>query len=467
MWDALRAPIPQEKKDLLADRWSSLEPALRTDFQGFGQQSTGCGAVLGAFPRCDFDCRGCYLGADANAVKPFDRQEIFRQLDALRRHLGPKGNVQITDGEVTLLPIKVLLAILRYARDIGLIPMLMTHGDSFRRKPDLLTRLVAEGGLTEVSIHVDTTQQGRRGEWNPQRESDLHPLRDEFAALIRRVRRETGVRLRAATTMTVTSENLDGVESVVSWCLENRDAFGLISFQPLAPVGRTREELVGVKVAELWERVGAALAEHGVDTSVRTPAWFGHPDCTRMETLLVLDRPGRSPVAAPMLRPGEERDRAIAERYLELGFGGVVFRDDSLSVRLARGAGMFLRAPGWFFGPFRRWMAARTREFGTTLPRLVFQLLRGRARLDGFSVASHHFMGAEEMATAKGQERLEACVFRLPVEDRMVPMCQINAGDLRDRLYDRGWAVGKVATAEERPRLPVVDAVREPASASL
>ena len=38
--------------------------------------------------------------------------------------------------------------------------MLMTHGDSFRRRDGLLKRLVVEGGLTEISIRVDTTQRG-------------------------------------------------------------------------------------------------------------------------------------------------------------------------------------------------------------------------------------------------------------------------------------------------------------------
>ena len=74
-------------------------------------------------------------------------------------------------------------------------------------------------------------------------EAELMPLRDEFAELIRSVRRRTGKPLHVASTVTVTRENLSGVASIVSWFVENADAFSMVSFQPVAAVGRTRAEL--------------------------------------------------------------------------------------------------------------------------------------------------------------------------------------------------------------------------------
>jgi MoaA/NifB/PqqE/SkfB family radical SAM enzyme len=219
-------------------RWESLDPRWRTPGQGLGQQATGCGATIGVHPRCDFACTGCYLGADANVVRPVGLEEAFRQFDRLRAWLGPKGNTQITDGEVTLLPAEDLIAMLRHARRIGLIPMVMTHGDTFRRRPGLLERLMTEGGLTEVSIHIDTTQRGRVGYTHPRSEQDLAPLREECADLVRSARRRTRLPLRAATTLTITRDNLDDVPHVVEWCLRNRDTFGMVSFQPVAQVGR-------------------------------------------------------------------------------------------------------------------------------------------------------------------------------------------------------------------------------------
>ena len=154
-------PVTAEKRALLSERWSALDPAVRLPGQGFGQKATGCGATMGIQPRCDFSCTGCYLGAEANRIPAMPVDAVLRQLDELRRWLGPKSNVQITDGEVTLRPVDELVEILRYARGIGVIPMVMTHGDNLRRQPGLLERLMTDGQLTEVSIHIDITQRGR------------------------------------------------------------------------------------------------------------------------------------------------------------------------------------------------------------------------------------------------------------------------------------------------------------------
>ncbi|HEY8020602.1 MAG TPA: radical SAM protein, partial [Thermoanaerobaculia bacterium] len=261
-------PVTPEKRRLLAERWAALDPSLRVAGQGLGQKATGCGATIGLQPRCDFACTGCYLGSEANRVPALPTAAILAQLDELRRHLGPKSNVQLTDGEVTLRPEAELLEILRHARAIGVVPMLMTHGDNLRRRPGLLERLMADGGLTEVSIHVDTTQRGRDGYRQPASERELDPLRDEFAALIRRARRRTGRELRAAMTLTVTRDNLPQIAGVVRWTIANRDAFGLMSFQPLAQVGRTRRELEGVAAAELWREIGRATADYGLDLAM-------------------------------------------------------------------------------------------------------------------------------------------------------------------------------------------------------
>src|SRR6476619_2419518 len=147
----LKDPVTAEKRAILADRWSKLDPELKVLTQGLGQKATGCGATIGIQPRCDFACTGCYLGHEANHIPALSTAAILRQLDEMRRWLGPKSNVQITDGEVTLRPAGELVEILAYARSIGVIPMVMTHGDNLRRQPGLLERLMEDGGLTEVS----------------------------------------------------------------------------------------------------------------------------------------------------------------------------------------------------------------------------------------------------------------------------------------------------------------------------
>ena len=428
-------PISPEKKAILADRWQGLDPRWRKLTQGLGRQATGCGATIGMHPRCDFDCEGCYLGSDANRVPRRSTDEIFRQLEAMRAYLGPKANVQLTDGEVTLLPVEELVAVLNRARELELLPMIMTHGDSFRRRPGLLERLVVEGGMTEMSIHVDTTQRGRLGYKGVANELALMPLREEFAAMIRETRRSTGVKLRSATTMTITRDNLDGVPAVVAWCLENRDVFGMISFQPLAQVGRTRDGLSGVTMQELWSRVGDALRPYGFTNNGAGPFLFGHPDCTRLELMTVYQRNGEAPRVFSIFREGDPGDEALLADFHARGLAGINFRDDTTLERVCRALGVALNNPLWIAGPARRFLASRLAHFGTSLPGLAWDLARRRVRLDGFSIVSHHFMSGAELSSPVGEERLAACAFKLPVDGRMVSMCEVNAGGLREAFY--------------------------------
>ena len=433
----LREPIPAEKRWLMRARRETLDPRWRTVGQGLGQQSTGCGATIGVHPRCDFACTGCYLGADANQSRPLTTEQVLRQLDRIRAWLGPKGNVQITDGEVTLLSVEDLVAILRYARGLGLIPMVMTHGDTFRREADLLERLMVDGGLTEVSIHVDTTQRGRLGYKNATSELDLHALRDEFAGMIRTARKNTGLPLRAATTATITRENLRDVSSIVKWCIGNRDAFSLLSLQPVAQVGRTQPGLAGITVAELWKEIERALSAFLTARPQTHALMFGHPDCTRIELFAVYERAQRSPRLVPIMRDGHIEDTEMVRAFFERNLGGLNFRDDPVFERVCRAAGVLLSEPRWVLGPLRRWALGRVAEVGTSATQLVLDVVRRRAKIGSFCVASHHFMSAAELATPTGQERLAACVFRVPIGDEMVPMCRVNTSGAREAVYGR------------------------------
>src|SRR3712207_9370122 len=83
---------------------------------------------------------------------------------------GPGGGLQITGGDVADAYWKSgradeLVEIIRYAYSVGSIPMLMTHGQTLIEHPEFLERLVVEGGLRPISVHVDMTQrsEGRRG----------------------------------------------------------------------------------------------------------------------------------------------------------------------------------------------------------------------------------------------------------------------------------------------------------------
>ncbi len=412
-----------ETRSVLAAAWARLPEPLRTPTQYLGRHYAGCGATIGAMPKCDFACAGCYLGEDANRTHPRPLAEIRTQLRELRAWLGPAGNVQLTDGEVSLRREVEVIELIRYAREIGLVPMLMTHGESFRRRPGLLERLMVEGGLTEIGVHVDTTQRGRRDRFAlAKTEADLNPLRVEFAALIRAARRQTGRRLEAASTVTVTRDNLAGVPDIIRCLLAHTDAFKMVSFQPVADVGRTEHNLRGVHPDELWEKI----AEGAGDRSIRRgEGSLGHPSCSRFVQGFAVRNPlpGR-----PRFFPYYRRDQPDEINALQELFdrvGGMSFRLDNRWSALRRAG----------------WMLARHGGFALTrlLPQ-AWKLWRraGTMRGNYFALVSHHFMSAAEIATPVGRERLEACAFKVSINGRLESMCAVNALGLREAFYREG-----------------------------
>ena len=396
-----------------------------------GRQWEGCAATIGAMPRCAFDCTSCYLPRDANRAKPLPLEALFAQLERIRRHFGPWGNVQITDGEVTLRDADELVALLKHAAELQLIPMVMTHGETFLRDPALLRRLVIEGGLREVSFHVDTTQRGGRGlrAHRVERERELDPVRDACANLVRELRRETGIELRVAATVTVESHNLDQLDEIVRWTLANSDVMRILSFQPSAQVGRTRPD--GVKgVDELWR-----VVERGLGREVGTGIlWFGPRECSRVEMGCVWKANGAPPRFAPWRDVEDEASEAFALDALQR-WGGLSFRADTRSIAAARALGLVAGAP-WIalrsLGYLRRWLR---RRLDISIAGAGLSLLRRRAALRPLAIVSHHFMDAHELETPLGAERCDACVFRVPIDGELVSMCRVNAGQDRERLY--------------------------------
>ena len=438
----LRQPVRAESRALLHQNWSQLPTALRTSQQMLGVQGNGCGATIGAMPRCDFACRGCYLGDGANRIPAQPVREIKRQMDTLRPILGPDGNLQLTDGEVTLRPEHEVTELLRYAQSLELVPMLMTHGDSFRRRPGLLERYMTDGGLVEVSIHVDTTQRGRVGDAYraAQTEAELTPLRNEFVAMLERAQHTTQRTLRAATTMTVTRDNLQGVPDVIRWLVGGQRVFRMISFQPIAQVGRTEDGFGGgVDADALWTTITQTLTngdERAADALLRSQVWFGHPSCNRILHGLVAHRDGDAPRFHALRPAPDDPDAGTVSEFFRR-FGGVSFKTDTRRSAVARALGMFLQAPGFVVtnlpGYLWRWL----RRLDPDAPfRALRDLASGRLTVSAVAIVSHHFMSREELTTVEGQSRLAQCVFHVPVNGVLTSMCEVNAMGVRDAYYE-------------------------------
>jgi hypothetical protein len=285
------------------------------------------------------------------------------------------------------------------------------------------------GGLTEVSIHIDTTQRGRRdGYRTAQTEAELDGLRAEFARLIRTARARTGLKLEAASTVTVTQHNLAGVPGIIRWFLAHADAFKMVSFQPVAEVGRTDRSLNGVTADELWLRI----ADGAGDPMIRRgEGSLGHPACSRFVQGLAVRR--RDAAAfVPLYRRDRPDEMQTVEELLDR-LGGFSFRLDD-------------RARAW-----RRASRIAFRHGGFVVRRLLPHFVRLARRVRSlnanyFCIVSHHFMNAGEMNTAQGQERLAACAFRVPINGRLESMCAVNALGLREAYYRQiQRSVSKVA----------------------
>ena len=425
----LLEPRSSERRELCRRRWDSLSDELRTPQQAAGRVHVACGATHGVLERCNFACTSCYLTSIANRVPKLPFAEVRAQLDTLRRNLGPMGKVQITAGEVTLLEPRELGRIVAYARKIGLDTMVMTNGQRFTDEPDYLLTLVRDHGLRKVAIHVDGTQRGRKGFRAGGGEAAQHPVRDHFADLIRETRRRSGRRLDAAHTVTVTRDNVDEIPEILDWTLTNHDAFRMVSFQPVAEVGRTRDRRdSAVSLDAVWSKVCEAVGR----PLNRAALQFGHPACNIVCPLFVVTLGNRREIVE-CVPEGDRRGAAIVSRLLDAVGGLDPLGSDPLrgalrlTAVLARNPGLLASAA--VYALIRGWRERRL--LGSIAARLA--TLRG-IRIRPWIIVVHAFMSREELSTPLGRERLDACVFRVPVDGRMVSMCELNGTDLRLRL---------------------------------
>ena len=244
------------------------------------------------------------------------------------------------------------------------------------------------------------------------------------------MRARTGRKLHAAHTVTVTRQNLDQIPDIMGWLTRNLDAFRMVSFQPVAEVGRTQDESIqGLTLNDVWERICDAL---GVNLN-RDAMHFGHPECHIMVPVVVVST-GEQTCVLETVRHGKGWDRAYLRRLLH-AVGGYTVRGKSRLDNVAGITSLVLRHPlllleSPVYALYRLW-ADRMK-----LASLLAGALRGRSlSIRPLALVVHKFMDADELQSEVGRERLQACTFRVPVNGEMLPMCELNATDLRARLY--------------------------------
>ncbi len=261
----------------------------------------------------------------------------------------------------------------------------------------------------------------------------------------------TGRTLRAATTMTVTRDNVDGVHDVMRWLVAGQRVFRMISFQPIAQVGRTEDGFGGGITGEaLWWRIAFALTggdRTKAEALLRSQVWFGHPSCNRILHGLVAHRDGAEP-QFHALRPSADAPHAATVDEFFRRFGGVSFKTDTRRTAIARALGLVLKAPGFVFtklpGYFWHWLDRL--DPGQPL-RALRELMSGRLKVQPLVIVSHHFMSKDELETDEGRERLSHCVFHVPINGELVSMCEVNALGIRDEYYAELARAGAAAPA--------------------
>ncbi len=466
-WAAFLDPIAGEKADMLRKRWSELPAELRTPNQISGRHLTHCGFTLGA-SYCSFHCTHCYLPKNANEVPIPSLAQMREQIDANRRLQGPGGGLQITGGDVADAYWRSgrqqeLVDIVRYVYEVGLVPMVMTHGQTLIEHPEFLERLVVDGGLRQVAVHIDMTQAGRHGYpiGRVKTEADLHPVRDAFTELALNMRRKTGAPIEFAHNCTVTRRNIEHVPEIIRWFLadaERTRIWRLLSFQPEADTGRTIFSEKPITPSDVWEKIC-----EGTKLPLRRDATiFGHPDCNSWASLLV-GRP--SGQYAPLL-PDDVKWDAIFGRVLER-IGGLSLVTDDAGTAPYRLAGVLARNP---------LLALRVASYlavhfaSGKFPRpLLASLIKGDVHT--FGIGIHNFMDAAKTACADTdpvvQSRLDSCVFKGAVKQDgewvAVPMCQMNQ-ERWSRVYDERLRDPQL---RDLPQIPKPEAHRDERQSAL
>ena len=102
--ELFRDPVTAEKRRLLADRWERSPRRSACPARGWARRPPAAARRSASSRAATSPAPAATSADEANRIPALPTAAVLAQLDELRRWLGPKSNVQITDGEVTLRP---------------------------------------------------------------------------------------------------------------------------------------------------------------------------------------------------------------------------------------------------------------------------------------------------------------------------------------------------------------------------
>jgi len=158
---------------------------------------------------CNMKCPGCYKGIDREGLKvvhePLDK--IKSDILELKR-IRNCGIITITGGEALMHP--QIEEIVSFTKSLKLRSFIHTNGILINEATAIKLK---KAGLTGFIVRVDTLNRPAF-----EKETQLHPLRSNIAALIKKVGE-----LQLGFTAVVTQKNIAQIPTIVEWFQENND----------------------------------------------------------------------------------------------------------------------------------------------------------------------------------------------------------------------------------------------------
>ncbi len=344
--------------------------------------------------RCNLDCSLCYLSPNSQQVQDLPLQELYRRLREAREQFGVGTNIQISGGDPTLRPRKELVALVKYARHLGLLPSLFTNGIKASRS---LLEALAENGLSDVAFHVDMTQ-NRPGFNN---EKELNAVREEY------MRRAEGLPIMVIFNTTVFEGNFHEVPELVRFFLKHSNRVGMASFQLQAETGRgvlgAREDIISLETVRSRINQGSRL-DLPWDTIL-----VGHPKCHSYAPVFTINGNSYDFLCS---------EKEFAEFLHDFQHVGHDRRKSALGIAWTYFREMWKKP---------RWLVKGTRHLLPILWRARKDLWASRGKFHKTSFFIQNFMDAKNL----DPERVEACSFMVMTNEGPVSMCAHNAE--RDR----------------------------------
>ena len=187
----------------------------------------------------------------------------------------------------------------------------------------------------------------------------------------------------------------------------------------------------------MWKEIQKSLLNKAntSENFVDHQGYLGHADCTRFIQGLVVRDHKKQPVFHPLFRGNNSPDQDFLYAFLQQ-FGGISTRTNNTNWAYFKLFCSISKKPMFIINSLLPFIVRKLQTLQSMHGYcLIWRYLLGQNQINYLNIISHHFMNSEQIDTAQGQERISACVFKVPIDDKMVSMCEVNAKGYREKYY--------------------------------